>query len=292
MSAKREFSGIGFIFGHVMEKISIIIPFYNIGEILRDSVNSALSQDYDNIELILVDDGSTDNSFDIALEFEKKDPSIKIVKKPNGGPGDARNAGLLEAEGEFVTFIDSDDVVTRDFVSSMRRLIDPENGFYHSMTALSFCDMSFTAPEFPVEQGGILIMSPQDYASNMTAERITSSVVNRLYVRRVIEDNNILFPTDHGFWEDMKFNLEYIKATGTNTIYDQTVRYFARRHENSTTRGGTKDHDDEWVRSIASLYDFITNDPYWDSAVKENVENMYGAAMIAEIERKKELLKL
>ena len=273
-----------------MEKISIIIPFYNIGEILRDSVNAALSQDYGNIELILVDDGSTDDSFDIALEFEKKDPSIKIVQKPNGGPGDARNAGLMEAEGEFVTFMDSDDVVTVDFVSSLRRLIAPENGIYHSMTALSFCDMSFTAPSFPVEQGGILLMSPQDYASNMTAELITSSVVNRLYVRRLIEDNGITFHTDHGFWEDIKFNLDYIKATGTNTIYDQTVRYFARRHENSTTRGGTKDHDDEWVRSIASLYDFVNNDPFWSPVVKKNVENMYGAAMVAALERKKKFL--
>ena len=275
-----------------MEKISIIIPFYNIGEILRDSVNAALSQDYDNIELILVDDGSTDNSFDIALEFEKKDPSIKIVQKPNGGPGEARNAGLMEAEGEFVTFMDSDDVVTRDFVSSMRRLIDPENGIYHSMTALTFCDMSFEVPSLPAEQGEILRMSPQDYASNMTAERITSSVVNRLYVRRMIEDNNIRFHTDHGFWEDIKFNLDYIKATGTDTLYDQTIRYFARRHENSTTRGGTKDHDDEWVESIASLYDFVNNDPFWSADVKKNMENMYGAAMMDLIEKKKKLLNL
>jgi glycosyltransferase involved in cell wall biosynthesis len=275
-----------------MEKISIIIPFYNIGEILRDSVNAALSQDYDNIELILVDDGSTDNSFDIALEFEKKDPSIKIVQKPNGGPGEARNAGLMEAEGEFITFMDSDDVVTRDFVSSMRRLIDPENGIYHSMTGLTFCDMSFEVPPLPTEQGSTLRMSPQDYASNMTAEKITSSVVNRLYVRRLIEDNGIRFHTDHGFWEDMKFNLDYIKATGTDTIYDQTVRYFARRHENSTTRGGTKDHDDEWVESIASLYDFVNNDPFWSAGVKKNMENMYGAAMINLIEKKKKLLNL
>ena len=90
----------------------------------------------------------------------------------------------------------------------------------------------------------------------------------------------------------MKFNLDYIKATGTDTIYDQTVRYFARRHENSTTRGGTKDHDDEWVESIASLYDFVNNDPFWSAGVKKNMENMYGAAMINLIEKKKKLLNL
>ena len=89
--------------------ISVIMPCFNNSSTIERSVNSALDQSYQNIEIILVDDGSTDNSREIALDFRDKDARLKVISKSNQGPGPARNRGLKEARGEFVAFLDADD---------------------------------------------------------------------------------------------------------------------------------------------------------------------------------------
>lgn len=92
-----------------MEKVSIIIPIYNIKEYMSDSVNSAMMQTYKDIEIILVDDGSTDGSGEMCDEYGEKDSRIKVIHKENGGLSSARNAGLDAAEGEYILFLDGDD---------------------------------------------------------------------------------------------------------------------------------------------------------------------------------------
>lgn len=101
-----------------MKKIvSIIVPVYNVEKFIFKTVNSILNQDYKNIEIILVDDGSPDNSARIIDELAKKDNRIVCVHKENGGVSSARNAGLKIATGEYVTFIDGDDWVEPNYVS-------------------------------------------------------------------------------------------------------------------------------------------------------------------------------
>lgn len=92
-----------------LHKISIIIPVYNAERTLRESVHSVLNQDYDNLEVILVNDGSTDASLEICHKLSEYDKRVKVVDKPNGGPNTARNRGLEVAAGEFIAFVDADD---------------------------------------------------------------------------------------------------------------------------------------------------------------------------------------
>ncbi len=89
--------------------ISVIIPIYNSNKYLNKCITSVMNQSYKNLEIILVDDGSTDNSFSICEDLSKKDCRIKLIKKQNGGAASARNAGLDMATGEFIGFVDSDD---------------------------------------------------------------------------------------------------------------------------------------------------------------------------------------
>ena len=91
------------------EKISIIIPVYNVEKYLRRCLNSIINQTYKDIEIILVDDGSTDNSGKICDEYKEKDNRIVVIHKENGGLSDARNAGIDIAKGKYIGFIDSDD---------------------------------------------------------------------------------------------------------------------------------------------------------------------------------------
>lgn len=89
--------------------ISIIVPVYNVESFISECINSVLIQSYKNFELILVNDGSTDNSPAICEQYASKDKRIKVIHKANGGLSDARNWGLKSSSGEYVVFLDSDD---------------------------------------------------------------------------------------------------------------------------------------------------------------------------------------
>lgn len=108
-----------------MEKVvSVIIPVYNVEEFIFKTVKSVMDQDYKNIEIILVDDGSPDNSAKIIDELAKKDDRIIYVHKDNGGVSSARNVGLRMASGEYVTFIDGDDWVEPNYISILWKVIN------------------------------------------------------------------------------------------------------------------------------------------------------------------------
>jgi len=102
-----------------MQKISIIVPIYNVEKYLRKCLDSIINQTYKNIEIILINDGSPDNSLNICKEYQAKDERIIIIDKQNGGLSDARNAGLDTMTGEYVTFIDSDDWITEDYCETL-----------------------------------------------------------------------------------------------------------------------------------------------------------------------------
>ena len=96
--------------------ISVIVPVYNVEKYLNKCVYSILNQSYRDLEIILVDDGSTDSSGRICDELSKLDPRILVVHKNNGGLSDARNAGMKIANGNYISFIDSDDYVDEKFI--------------------------------------------------------------------------------------------------------------------------------------------------------------------------------
>ena len=98
---------------------SIIVPIYNVQTLLPRCIESLICQQYENIEIILVNDGSTDNCETICREYEKKDSRIKVITKNNGGLSSARNAGIDIAKGDIFLFVDSDDYVTDDFCSTV-----------------------------------------------------------------------------------------------------------------------------------------------------------------------------
>lgn len=91
--------------------LSIIVPIYNVEQYLERCIESIINQTYKNLEIILVDDGSKDNSGTIADTYASKDNRIKVIHKENGGLSDARNHGLDQAKGKYIIFIDSDDFI-------------------------------------------------------------------------------------------------------------------------------------------------------------------------------------
>ena len=99
--------------------VSIVVPVYNVEEYLRECIDSICTQTYENIEIILVDDGSTDTSPEICDTYQKIDSRIRAFHKNNGGLSDARNYGLNVATGEYIAFVDSDDYIDESFVKKL-----------------------------------------------------------------------------------------------------------------------------------------------------------------------------
>lgn len=114
--------------------ISIVVPVYNVDKYLEKCLNSILNQTYDNIEIILVDDGSKDDSGKICDIYKEKDNRIKVIHKTNGGLSDARNIGIDNVNGKYITFVDSDDTIEKNYIEYLYNLLKKNN------TKLSICN--------------------------------------------------------------------------------------------------------------------------------------------------------
>ena len=101
------------------ELISVIVPIYNVEKYLERCLDSIIKQTYKNLDIILVDDGSIDNSTKICDEYVKKDSRIKVIHKENGGLSDARNVGIDNSDGKYICFIDSDDYIELDMIENL-----------------------------------------------------------------------------------------------------------------------------------------------------------------------------
>ena len=118
------------------ELVSIVIPIYNVEQYLEECIKSVIMQTYTTLQIILVDDGSTDNSGEIADNFVKEDKRIQVIHKKNGGLSDARNYGIELATGKYITFIDSDDYVENTYIEKLYNAIKKNN------TKVSQCNIS------------------------------------------------------------------------------------------------------------------------------------------------------
>ena len=102
-----------------MPKVSIILPVYNVAPYLRRCMDSIINQTYRNIEIICIDDGSTDKSSQLCDEYSQKDKRIIVIHKKNGGQSDARNVGITVATGKYIAFVDSDDYIDEQFLEQL-----------------------------------------------------------------------------------------------------------------------------------------------------------------------------
>ena len=171
--------------------VSIIVPVYNVERYLSFCMESLLSQTYDNIEIILVDDGATDSSPDLCDRYAAEDKRVLVVHKPNGGLSSARNAGLDVAKGAYIAFVDSDDYVDPRFIEVLHNAIASSDADM-SVCAIGVVDESHrNLATFELEPG---VMSQEDFwgryfvkGSSAVPEGANAAVVawNKLYSRSI-----------------------------------------------------------------------------------------------------------
>lgn len=220
-------------------KVSVIIPVYNTEEYLRKCLDSALNQTLEDIEIIVVDDGSTDGSADIIKEYAEKHPEkIKAFYKENGGQASARNLALCHATGEFLGFIDSDDWISPEMYEEMYELAKKEN------TDIVICDMVDHYPTHEVY-----------YNSSVFTNKfsVSPSACNKIFRREFVGD--ITFPV--GLWyEDFEFTTKNLMLTDNISVIHKDF-YHCHRREVSTMSNNNSEKNLNILKVFDNLFEFV-----------------------------------
>lgn len=201
--------------------ISIIVPVYNAEKYLDECVRSILSQTYKNIELILVNDGSTDNSLNICLNYKSIDNRVVVFDKINSGVSETRNFGLDNAHGEYIGFVDSDDFVDIDMYKTLVNIILSEKS---DLCAL----ISYTCKKNKLKN--IQQLAPEMALQELIFLRFPTSVWAYLYSKHIL--TNIRFYDDIHVFEDFAFNFEALLNANTISICKKEL-YCYRANETS-----------------------------------------------------------
>lgn len=215
---------------NMIPKVSIIVPVYNSEAFIRKCLDSLVSQTYKYIEIVIVDDGSKDNSYSICKEYGEKYSYIHIIQKENGGVSSARNCGLDYATGEYISFVDADDYVEKEYV---QRLMIHANAFPDTVIKLGFFHENIQGvPVDKEEYGGEGFYSIDEI--DISCKYDYSTVCAKLFPRKLIDDkNNILrFREDIHYGEDYLFCINAI-LRGRGLFADPSRFYHCVLHEGS-----------------------------------------------------------
>ena len=221
-------------------KFSIIIPVYNVEKYISRCIRSILEQQYYDYEIILVDDGSKDNSGVICDKFADENEQITVVHVPNGGVSAARNLALKKASGEYVWFIDSDDYIEPGSLECLAAKIEKNN-----KPDLLIFD-AFVTDEDGNKTGEIRSNLPVDVSMKFDTSKqlvfVNTSLWNRLFRRELIETNHLSFEPQITIAEDLLFNYKYLLAC-QNIYYMNEAFYYYIQRKNSAMSGAGKNKD-------------------------------------------------
>lgn len=214
------------------EKISIIVPIYNIEEYVSRCIDSILKQTYSNLDIVLVDDGSTDNCSNICDEYAKKDNRIRVFHKENGGLSDARNFGIKYAKGKYISFIDGDDFVAEDFIYTLYQNLIKYNA------DISVCGYSIynngIINKFEKNNQDYIIELKPKYAIKYMLDNnfaFRHCTWNKLYKIELFK--NISFPYKR-IYEDVGTTYKLI-CKSKKVVYDSSSKYYYVKNYNSIT---------------------------------------------------------
>lgn len=217
-----------------MDLITIIVPIYNAEQTLHRCITSILNQTYKKWELILVNDGSTDGSGGICNFFCGKDRRIKVIEKENGGASSARNAGLLEAKGIYIGFVDADDYIADNFLEVLYKFAVKEN------CDISFCDYyeekDGYRKEYKSRSGNDDTLSQKEFVYEMAAGRIQGFLWNKLLKREILYDQNgklILLSETISICEDLLYCMQIVWNAGRIGYAASPLYYYCQRDDSA-----------------------------------------------------------
>ncbi len=256
-------------------KVSVIVPIYNTAKYLENCLNSIVNQTHRELEIILVDDGSTDESGKIADTYAKKDQRIKVIHQKNAGQSAARNHGIKESTGDYLSFVDSDDQIEPVFYSTLLKL-------YKDNTSVAVCghqyrrlkdNSSKNLYQSPLKPRGKNETKKAYIIKLLVKDGRMYSCNNKLFKKEYIKDNNILFDTNINFAEDTKFVLDYLSYAEGEIAYDMSPLYIYNFGTETSTVKTAATKWENWEHQYQDLKKWLGPHPkvsenFWLHAVR------------------------
>lgn len=240
-----------------MPKISIIVPVYNCEKYISNCINSILEQSFKDFELILVDDGSSDRSFEICESFAKKDNRVRAIHQPNSGVSRARNRGLDEAKGEYIGFVDGDDCVDKEMYKRLYKNLADNNA------DISICGIvnyflkknGITEKVRQSQVDGFWIFSGEQALKEALQSRLYSvNPVNKLFKKELFD--KLRYP--EGKISEDAFLIPVVISKAGKVVYDSKPMYYYLRRENSITTSNFSDRDWDVVEAYKNHLNMVS----------------------------------
>ena len=233
------------------DKISVVIPVYKVEEYLDECLESVVNQTYKNLEIILVDDGSPDNCPKICDEWAKKDNRIKVIHKKNGGISDARNAGIKEATGNYISFVDSDDYIEKNLYEiAIKKIKQNEVQIFIFGRSYLYGNKKESKNSNEVE----LIMDTQDALDKMNMfQYYDDATWDKIYERKLFD--NIEYPKGK-LCEDWYTTYKVIDRA-KKVVFNSTPLYVYRQRQNSITHSNNVKVNREPIYASKEVLEFI-----------------------------------
>ena len=211
----------------VADLVTVVIPVYRAEKYLAETLRSLEAQTYPHFEVVLVDDGSTDQSLAICQDFSRRDDRFRIVSQPNSGPSAARNNGVAHARGEYLVFLDSDDIMAPHALESMVQAMKEEQADLVLGMYARFFDHQdpFTCEtRCWLSDSGTRVMDRAEVVSLFGQPKtslLAVAVWGKLYKTALVREHQVLFPTDVSYEEDCCFNVQYYRRdTSISKVYN------------------------------------------------------------------------
>ena len=259
---------------------SIIVPIYDVEHYLIQCIESVLAQDYSNYELILVDDGSPDNSIDICIKYAKQYSNIVVIHKINGGVSDARNAGIQIARGEYLMFLDSDDYWEgRTILSDLQNIITENN------PDIIFNYMSSIYPDKIVNhymnRDKIIGSFKEDFQGLYQDRVYLGFPVTKTIKRELILQNHLFFIKGRNF-EDIPWSFSLVKHIKDYAIFQNCFYMYRRERNGSTSSAVTAKNQVSLFQNLSDVITEIKNMKLNNEllpGLKKYVDDIYGYVM-------------
>lgn len=255
-------------------KFSLILPVYNVEKYIDKCMNTILEQTYSDFEVILVNDGSKDNSLSICRQYEKLDNRIKVIDKNNGGVSSARNEGMKQAIGEWIIFIDPDDWIDNQCLKKCAELIENQSVDMVCYNAIKvyennlqeYCPMRSIEPDLYVIGEGekkelFYSLAVSSYRNHFYAGELVRAVWGKTLKRDLIIENDLKFDTSLSHGEDCVFLMEYLHVSKKILLSNEYLYYYRIRSGSAVT-SGPKDKEKVYSYQFKRIAELIKKDGY------------------------------
>lgn len=248
-----------------MVQVSIVVPLYNVEKYIERCLKSIMEQTFDNYEVIIVNDGSKDNSINIAEKFQKRYPDkIRIITQKNAGLSAARNKGIQEAVGEYICFIDSDDFIKDDMIEKLYQQAVDKNADMVICGVNKYIESTKETYEDVREYDETRIFDSEHCIREFLLDKtVEGYACNKLFKRSLFLDNNIQYPVGKMF-EDVETTIKLIIASDRIAFSDNYGYYYVQR-EGSITKDVKKRTIEDYIRSFVIVKQLLEKNNIFDN---------------------------